>query len=89
MRKELRFLILEDDAGFRQVLEGICGEIGKATAVSDTEAASKQLAQHSFDVLLLDWHLNSDEFSRRVTRFQSNASRIALFTVPSLEDVVQ
>jgi DNA-binding NtrC family response regulator len=89
MKKELRFLILEDDAGFRKMLEGVCAELGKVTAVSDTEAASKLLTQHTFDVLLIDWHLNSDDFNRRLTRFQSNASRIALFTIPGLEDVVR
>ncbi len=89
MKKELRFLVLEDDAGFRQVLESICAEVGKVTAVADVEAASKHLTQHSFDVLLLDWHLNSDEFNRRVVRFQANAPRIALFTVPGLEDVIK
>jgi DNA-binding NtrC family response regulator len=89
MKKELRFLVLEDDAGFRKMLESVCAELGKVTAVADTEAASKLLTQHTFDVLLLDWHLNSDEFNRRVTRFQSNSPRIALFTVPGLEDVVR
>jgi len=89
MKKELRFLILEDDAGFRKILENICDEMGKTTAVGDVESASKHLTQHNFDVILLDWHLNHEELDRRILRFQPDAPRIALFTVPSLSDVIR
>lgn len=89
MKKELRFLVLEDDAGFRNILENICAEMGKVTVVSDVESAAKQIAQQKFQVLLLDWHLNTDDFNRHLARFQPHAVRIALFTVPNLTDVVR
>ncbi|MGH7739693.1 MAG: hypothetical protein ACREL1_06055, partial [bacterium] len=82
MKKELRFLVLEDDAGFRNVLENICAEMGKVTVVSNVEAAAKQIAQQKFQVLLLDWHLNTEDFIRLLARFQPQFVRLYIFTVP-------
>lgn len=86
-----RILILEDDAYFRKILEAICGEIGETFAAGDIKTALGLIAKYSFQLLLLDWHLNPPDVSNlyaSIENFQANTPRIALFTVPDLPNVV-
>jgi DNA-binding NtrC family response regulator len=87
-----RVFIFEDDICFREILEGICAEVaGTTVAVSDMGSALSFLTKQPFDLLLLDWHQNQSDFlslAATLENFQSNALRIALFTVPDLPNVI-
>jgi DNA-binding NtrC family response regulator len=86
-----RILILEDDTCFREILENICSPMGETLAVGDIESALGLLAKQSFQLLLLDWHLNQSGLSSLysiIENFQANTKRIALFTVPDLPNVI-
>ena len=55
------------------------------------ESALELIRRHSFQLLLLDWHLIQADFSdfwSTIDNFQSNSCRIALFTSPQLNDVI-
>jgi DNA-binding NtrC family response regulator len=82
--------ILEDDAYFRNLLENVCGELGAVLAAADIRTAAELLTANSFQVLLLDWHLNLSDPSLQsaIENFQSGADRLALFTVPDLHHVI-
>jgi DNA-binding NtrC family response regulator len=65
--------------------------MGKTWAVNDMESALELLRRHSFQLLLLDWHLIRSDFSAfwsTIDNFQPNSCRIALFTSPQLNDVI-
>ncbi len=91
-KKNRSILILEDDAYFRGILEGIASSYGDTIVVGDVSSALIHLRKQSFQMLLLDWHLNPDDLSTvhsAVENFQPNAQRIALFTVPDLAHVIE
>jgi DNA-binding NtrC family response regulator len=86
-----QILILEDDAYFRGILEGVCGELGTTFSAADVPSAISLLSKHFFKLLLLDWYLNPSNptlFSA-IENFQPNAQKIALFTVPDLNHVIE
>jgi DNA-binding NtrC family response regulator len=90
-KNEDRILILEDDAYFRNILENICKPMGETLAVGDIESALGLLTKQSFQLLLLDWHLNQTEISSLysiIENFHPGAKRIALFTVPDLPNLI-
>ncbi|HEY5039881.1 MAG TPA: response regulator [bacterium] len=91
-KNDSRVFILEDDACFREILESVCSEVaGTTVAVSDMNSALSFLTKQPFDLLLLDWHMNQADFlslAATLESFQSNALRIALFTVPDLPNVI-
>src|SRR5690348_4949181 len=86
-----RILILEDDAYFRNVLEEVCSEMSETFAVADIESALSLLTKHTFQLLLLDWHLNQPDVASlysTIENFQADTARMALFTVPDLPNVI-
>src|SRR5258708_28948628 len=86
-----RILILAVDAHFRETLENVCSEIGETVMVSNVESALNYLTKKPFQLLLLDWHLNLRDIPTlysNIESFQSQACRIALFTLPDLPSVV-
>jgi DNA-binding NtrC family response regulator len=90
-KNNVQILILEDDAYFRGILESVCNTMGSAVAVSDVHSASSFLTKQIFHLLLLDWHLNQADLSTlfsTIDNFQPKAQRIALFTVPDLNNVI-
>jgi DNA-binding NtrC family response regulator len=90
-KKTTKIFILEDDAYFRGMLEELCSELGETLVAPDVASGLGLLSRHSFDLLLLDWHLNpQDQASLQTTieNFQSASQRIALFTVPDLPNVI-
>lgn len=91
VKKNTRILILEDDTCFRGILENLCQELGETIAVADIETALSHLTKQTFQLLLLDWHLNPSDATSlysAIENFQSNACRVALFTVPDLPNVI-
>lgn len=90
-KSKAKILILEDDACFREVLEKVCGQAGEVDAAGDFDSALVSLTKKSYDLLLLDWHLYRrqwESLSSTLENFQPNALRIALFTVPDLQNVI-
>jgi DNA-binding NtrC family response regulator len=90
-KSTMRILILEDDAYFRGILQNVCGEMGETFAVGDPKAALNLLAKHSFQLLLVDWHMNKSDLSAfysAIENFQPNVPWVALFTVPNLAAVI-
>lgn len=90
-KSTLRILILEDDAYFRGILQNVCSEMGDAHAVADPKSALSLLAKHSFQLLLVDWHMNKSDLSAfysAIENFQPNVPWVALFTVPNLAAVI-
>jgi DNA-binding NtrC family response regulator len=86
-----KILILEDDAYFRTILQDVCEPLGLVFAVGDIETALDLLEKQSFQLLLLDWHLNQIRHSPLfsfIENFQASAKKIALFTVPDLPNVI-
>ena len=89
MEKKKKILILEDDACFRNILQEICNEIGVSHAAGDIDSALSLLTEHSYQLLLLDWHLNDDSsLDETIEKFQTDIPHVALFTVPDLANVV-
>lgn len=89
--KKKQVLILEDDGYFRSQLENICQEMADVVAVGDIETALSCLTRQSFHLLLLDWHLiqnNLSSLRAAFDNFQPDASKISLFTVPDLTNVI-
>ena len=86
-----KILILEDDTHFRAILQDVCEPFGWVIAVGDIESALNLLEKQSFQLLLLDWHLNQARLSPLlsfVENFQAGAKKVALFTVPDLPNVI-
>lgn len=91
VKKNIKILILENEVSFRGRLKGLCSDMGKTWAVNDMESALELIRRHSFQLLLLDWHLIQADFSAfwsTIDNFQPNSCRIALFTSPQLNDVI-
>ncbi len=91
LKNGVKILILEDDAYFRDILQDVCETFGEVFAIGDIQSALDLLEKQSFELLLLDWHLNRVYFSpllSLVENFQTNAKKIALFTVPDLPNVI-
>lgn len=89
--KKKQILILEDDGYFRGQLENICQQMADTVAVGDIEAALGYLTRQTFHLLLLDWHLIQNNLSSLYStfeNFQPDASKISLFTVPDLANVI-
>jgi DNA-binding NtrC family response regulator len=84
-------LILDDDAYFRNQLVSSCPEVAQIESVGDVESALGLMAHHSFDLILMDWHLiqtDLSSFYSTLENFQANAVFMALFTVPDLANVI-
>ena len=89
MGPKKRILILEDDAAFRDTLEGICNEIGASHAVDDTKSALNLLAENQYQLLLLDWHLDrASTLYDAIEATHADVPRMILLTVPDLPSVV-
>ncbi len=91
IRSNQKILILEDDLCFQTILQDVCQPFGKVFAVGDVESALDLLEKQSFQLLLLDWHLNQACFSPLLLfleNFQAGAKKIALFKVPDLPSVI-
>jgi len=89
--KRKQVLILEDDGYFRNQLEKICQELADTVAVGDIETALSHLTRQNVNLLLFDWHLIQNNLSSLYSafeNFQPNASKISLFTVPDLGNVI-
>jgi DNA-binding NtrC family response regulator len=90
-KNKLKIFILEDDTYFRNILQEVCGSLGEVFAVGEIESALNILEKQSFDLLLLDWHLNQarlSPLSSFIENFQTGIRKIALFTVPDLPNVI-
>jgi DNA-binding NtrC family response regulator len=90
-KKSTKILILENEVFFRDRLQGLCSEMGRTFVADDMESALELLTQHSFQLLLLDWHLVQLDFSdfwSIIDNLQPDAFRIALFRSPLLQDVI-
>lgn len=86
-----KILILQNNVGFRQTLENICNKIAETYAVADTETALNLMSKGSFQLLLLDWHLNPLDASNLFSAaecFQTNVPRISLLMTPDLPNVI-
>jgi DNA-binding NtrC family response regulator len=86
-----KIFILEDDTYFRTILQDVCGSFAEVFAAGEIESALNMLEKQSFDLLLLDWHLNQarlSPLSSFIENFQTGIRKVALFTVPDLPSVI-
>jgi CheY-like chemotaxis protein len=87
-----RVLIAEDDSAIRTALMMACEGLARYECVQDARTARERMSTESFDLLLLDWNLEpggGEELVRTAERLQPSAWRIALFTIPVVDGLVE
>lgn len=89
---EKKVLIAEDDSAIRDALAVACAGLAAPVLVPNGDGAREALASESFALILLDWQLipyGGEELLREAARLQPHAWRISLFTIPSVEALVE
>ena len=85
-------LIVEDDAGFATMAAQVVREAGGETTLAATLTAAREIvANHAFDLVLLDNHLPDGkgyDFFNQVSRRNPDAPIVMITGVPDLSEAV-